>query len=144
MGMSCTNWSVPVLGVAIVLSLGACGSGAGTPAGTAAGAPVAVTDVKAVAGRWVGLIDLPGNRDDEYLEVTVQEDGTYEARSARTIGVLDARGTVAVRDGGLLLRGERGSLGMARLFAQDGRPTLMVDVTMPNQSRTTARLRPGP
>lgn len=87
---------------------------------------------------------VPGDRDDEDLEVTVQEDGTDEAKSARTIGVLDARGTVAVRDGGLLLRGERGSRGTARLFARDGRPTLMVDVTMPNQSRTTARLRPGP
>jgi hypothetical protein len=37
-------------------------------------------------------MDLPGGgRDVQYLEVTVLEDGTYRATSARTIGVMDAR-----------------------------------------------------
>jgi hypothetical protein len=107
--------------------------------------PVAVTDLKSVAGRWVGLMDVPGNsNEDQYLEVTVREDGTYRAKSARTIGVMDAQGTIAVSDGRLLLRGERGSRGTATLFSKEGGSTLMVDMTAPNQSRTTARLRPQP
>jgi hypothetical protein len=106
---------------------------------------VAVTDLKSVAGRWVGLMDVPGNsNEDQYLEVTVREDGTYRAKSARTIGVMDAQGTIAVSDGRLLLRGERGSRGTATLFSKEGGSTLMVDMTAPNQSRTTARLRPQP
>jgi hypothetical protein len=134
--------------VALLAALGACASGGGsgrTAGGGAAGAPVAVTDLKSVAGRWVGLMDVPGNsNEDQYLEVTVREDGTYRAKSARTIGVMDAQGTIAVSDGRLLLRGERGSRGTATLFSKEGGSTLMVDMTAPNQSRTTARLRPQP
>jgi hypothetical protein len=130
------------MGVVLLLGLGACASGGGAPSGVAPGSPVAVTVVKAVAGRWVGLMDLPGNQEDQYLVVTVQEDGRYEAKAARTIGILDARGTIEVRDGGLLLQGARGSHGTARLFSRDGRPTLMMEMVTPNQERTTARLRP--
>jgi hypothetical protein len=133
-----------------LLGLGACASGgAGARAGggttTALGEPVAVTDVKSVAGRWAGLMDLPGGgRDVEYLEVTVLQDGTYRATSARTIGVMDAQGTIAVRDGRLVLEGERGARGTATLFSGRGQPTLLVDMTGANRSRTTARLQPQP
>jgi len=147
--MRVRRWSRGALGVvALLAALGACASGGGsgrTAGGSAAGAPVAVTDLKSVAGRWVGLMDVPGNsNEDQYLEVTVREDGTYRAKSARTIGVMDAQGTIAVSDGRLLLRGERGSRGTATLFSKEGGSTLMVDMTAPNQSRTTARLRPQP
>ncbi|HXD98634.1 MAG TPA: hypothetical protein VN646_18940 [Candidatus Acidoferrum sp.] len=147
--MRVRRWSRGALGVvALLAALGACASGGGsgrTAGGGAAGAPVAVTDLKSVAGRWVGLMDVPGNsNEDQYLEVTVREDGTYRAKSARTIGVMDAQGTIAVSDGRLLLRGERGSRGTATLFSKEGGSTLMVDMTAPNQSRTTARLRPQP
>lgn len=147
--MRVRRWSRGALGVvALLAALGACAPGGGsgrTAGGSAAGAPVAVTDLKSVAGRWVGLMDVPGNsNEDQYLEVTVREDGTYRAKSARTIGVMDAQGTIAVSDGRLLLRGERGSRGTATLFSKEGGSTLMVDMTAPNQSRTTARLRPQP
>jgi hypothetical protein len=147
--MTLASWSRRGTAVMLLMALGACGSGAASPRPAAttagpAGAPVALTDVKSVAGRWVGLIDLPGHRDDEYLEVTVQEDGTYQARTARTIGIMDAHGTVAVRDGRLLLQGARGAQGTATLVSRDGQPTLLVDMTGSNQARTTARLRRGP
>jgi hypothetical protein len=146
--MPARRWSRSALCALTLLALGACASGGGggrTAGGGAAGAPVAVTDLKAVAGRWVGLMDVPGNsNDDQYLEVTVHEDGTYRAKSARTIGLMDAEGTIAVSDGRLLLQGGRGSRGTATLFSREGGRTLMVDMTAPNQGRTTARLRPQP
>jgi hypothetical protein len=130
-----------------LLALGACASGGAESrprSGSGGGTPVAVTDIKAVAGHWAGLMDLPGNSPDQYLEVTVREDGTYQAISARTIGVMDAQGTITVRDGRLFLKGARGSQGTATLVSKDGRQTLMVDMMSPNQSRTTARLQPKP
>ncbi len=148
--MSGRNWSLTAMCVMTLLTLGACASGgAGAPAGgsasTTVGAPVAVTDLKSVTGRWAGLMDLPGGgRDVQYLEVTVLEDGTYRATSARTIGMMDRQGTVALSDGRLVLRGESGARGTATLFSREGQPTLMVDMTGANQSRTTARLRPQP
>jgi hypothetical protein len=138
------------MGVLSLLGLAACASGhasgsAGRGAAAAVGEPVAVTDVKSVAGRWSGLMDLPGGgRDAQYLEVRVLEDGTYRATSARTIGVMDAQGTIVVRDGRLILQGNSGARGTATLFASEGQPTLMIDVTGANQNRTTARLRPRP
>jgi hypothetical protein len=130
-----------------LLALGACASGAGAPAGrsatTAVGTPVAVTDLKSLAGRWSGLMDLPGGgRDAQYLEVTVLEDGTYRATSSRTIGVMDAQGTITLRDGRLVLQGQNGARGTATLFSREGESTLLVDMTGTNQNRTTARLRP--
>jgi hypothetical protein len=140
--------SLRAVGVLFLLGLAACASGgAGETTGragtTAVGEPVAITDVKSVAGRWAGLMDLPGGgRDIEYLEVTVREDGTYQATSARTIGVMDARGTIVPRDGRLVIQGASGARGTATLYSRQGQPTLMVDVTAANQSRTTARLQP--
>ena len=144
--MSIRQWVRTVAGLAALLALGACASGgsaSGRSAGGSSAGVVPVTDLKAVAGRWAGLMDLPGNQnDDQYLEVTVRENGTYEAKSALQIGLMDAKGTVAVSNGRLILQGDRGSKGTATLVSKEGTPTLMVDMTAPNQSRTTARLRP--
>jgi hypothetical protein len=144
--MSIRQWVRTVAGLAALLALGACASGgsaSGRSAGGSSAGVVPVTDLKAVAGRWAGLMDLPGNqKDEQYLEVTVRENGTYEAKSALQIGLMDAKGTVAVSNGRLILQGDRGSKGTATLVSKEGTPTLMVDMTAPNQSRTTARLRP--
>ena len=144
--MPVSRWSVRAMGIVLLLSLAACASGGASP-GSGPGTPIAVTDVKSIAGQWVGLMDLPGGgsgRDDQFLQVTVREDGTYEAKSARTIGIMDARGTVTVRDGRLVLQGASGSQGTATLFSREGQRTLMVEMRDPNQGKATARLRPGP
>jgi hypothetical protein len=148
--MPMKKWWARGTWVVTLLALGACASSGGggdrtaSGAGRGPGAPVPVTDLKTVVGHWAGLMDLPGNAEDQYLEVTVREDGTYRAKSARTIGVMDVEGTVAVSDGRLLLQGRSGSRGTATLFSRDGQPTLMVDMTAVNRNRTTARLRPQP
>src|SRR5215467_10058261 len=73
--------------VLLLLVHGGCASG--TASAAARGTPIAVTDVGMVVGRWAGLSDLPGHRnDDEYVEVTLHDDGTYEATSARPIGFM--------------------------------------------------------
>jgi len=129
------------LGLAIVLGLAGCASsGAATTGG-----PVAITDVASIAGKWVGLLEIAGSRDrEDYVEVTIAGDGTYRAASARTIGIMDARGTVSVSGGKLLIQGERGGKGIGTLFTQTGQPPrlLQVNGTAGDGRPYIVRLRP--
>ncbi|PYN87463.1 MAG: hypothetical protein DMD87_13720 [Candidatus Rokuibacteriota bacterium] len=128
------------LGLVIALGLAGCaGSGSTTTA------PVAITDLASVAGKWVGLLEIAGSRDrEDYVEVTIAGDGTYRAASARTIGVMDARGTVKVADGRLLIQGESGGKGTATLYTQPGQPPrlLQVNGTAGDGRPYIVRLRP--
>ena len=129
-----------ICALGLVIALAGCAGSA--PATTTA--PVAITDVASIAGKWVGLLELAGSRDrDDYLEVTIAGDGTYRAASARTIGVMDARGTVTVAGGKLVIQGERGGKGTATLFTQPGQPRLLqVNGTAADGRPYIVRLRP--
>jgi hypothetical protein len=114
------------------------------PAGAARGlgAPVAITDVTMVTGRWEGLMSPETGREcDDFIEVTLAENRTYEAKTTRTVGVMDARGTYQLRDGKLLFQGER-STGTGTLWDKDGRRLLTVAVTTKEDLRYSARLQP--
>src|SRR5262245_25512940 len=107
--------ALAALVLALLLGVAGC-AGSGTPTATA---PVAVTDVSSIAGKWAGLLSITGSRDrEDYVEVTVDGNGAYRASSARTIGVLDARGTLAVSSGVLVIKGESGGQGTAVLYTQ--------------------------
>ena len=130
-----------VLGLAIVLGLAGCVSSRSATAG----GPIAITDVASIAGKWVGLLEMSGSQDrEDYVEVTIAGDGTYRAAAARTIGVMDAKGTVSVSDGKLLIRGERGARGTGTLFTQTGQPPrlLQVNGTAADGRQYILRLRP--
>jgi len=127
------------LGLVIALGLAGCASSG------SASAPIAITDLSSVAGKWVGLLEMASARDrEDYLEVTIARDGTYRAEAARTIGVMDVRGTVKVADGRLLIQGERGGKGTATLFSQPGQPSrlLQVNGTAADGRPYIVRLRP--
>src|SRR5262249_53763472 len=103
----------------IVVALAGCAR-----SGTAGSSgPVAITNLASISGKWVGLLEIAGSGDrEDYIEVTIATDGTYRAASARTIGIMDARGTASVSEGKLLIQGERGSKGVGTLFTQTGQP----------------------
>ena len=131
----CTLVLVIALGIA-----GCAGSGSATTT-----APMAITDLASIAGKWVGLLEMAGSRDrEDYVEVTIARDGTYRAESARTIGAMDVRGTVKVADGKLLIQGERGGKGTGTLFTQPGQPPrlLQVNGTAGDGRPYIVRLRP--
>jgi hypothetical protein len=108
---------------------------ASTPA---VGTPVAVTAVADVAGRWAGLGDFPGHRgQDQYIDVTLYGDGRYQANAARTIGLMDAQGSVQLMDGRLQVRGDRGARGTATLLARNGERTLQIEMMASNGGRMT-------
>src|SRR5215470_9781173 len=128
------------LWLALVLGLAGCATSESTTT-----APLPITDIASIAGKWVGLLEMAGSRDrQDYIEVTIANDGTYRAASARTIGVMDARGTVSVSDGKLTIQGERGSKGVGTLFTQTGQPPrlLQVNGTTGDGRPYIVRLRP--
>jgi hypothetical protein len=125
------------VGLAVVLT--ACATGG---AARGLGAPMAITDVTMVTGRWEGLMSPETGRErDDFIEVTLAGNRTYEAKTTRTVGVIDARGTYELRDGKLLFQGER-STGTGTLWEKDGRRVLSVAVTTKEGLRYSARLQP--
>jgi hypothetical protein len=129
-----------VLGLILVLGLAGCGGRS-----AAAPTPVQVTDVASVAGKWAGLLQIAGSRDrEDYVEVTVDGNGAYRATTARTVGVMDARGTLAVSSGVLVIKGENGGQGTAVLYTQPPpEPRLLVVNGTASDGRAyTLRLRP--
>jgi hypothetical protein len=138
------GWRRWLPGVVVVLSLTGCaGSGVST-AGTAA----AVTDIAGVAGKWTGLMEMAGSQErEDFVELTIDGSGAYRAVAARTIGVMDARGKVAVGgDGKILLKGDRGSQATATLYTQPTQPqrTLLLEGATPSGRGFRARLQPQP
>jgi hypothetical protein len=132
-----------ICALGLVLALGLAGCAGNGSAKTTA--PMAITDLASITGKWVGLLEIAGSRDrDDYVEVTIAPDGTYRAASARTIGVMDARGTVRVADGRLLIQGASGGKGTAVLYSQPGQPPrlLQVNGTSGDGRPYIARLRP--
>ena len=142
--MGVTGWTALVALLMVVFGCAAPRGGGAPASAGGGGVPVAIDDVARVAGRWTGLMETPGSsrESDQHVELDLRPDGTYRATSARTIGVMDARGTVKVNDGRLLVQGERGARGLGTLFSRDGRPMLVIDMSLPNGGQVTARLHP--
>jgi len=96
---------------ALVFSLGCAGvSSQPSPPQT----PVAITEVKTVAGKWEGLLKrVPPARQDDWVEVTIQETGSDtgigEFASYRTAGVFGGKRPLKLTDGKLTSEGERGT-----------------------------------
>lgn len=125
--------------IALAVVLAACAT-------TETGSPptfVPVSDVRTLAGRWEGLLlGLPGGREQDFVEVLIREDGTYQAKTYRTIGVLRGQGSIEAKDGTLILRGERAT-GGGRLYLEKGRRVLEIHVTDDSGRPVTARLSPA-
>jgi hypothetical protein len=130
--------AVPALLLVVTLLTGCATRTDGT---TGDARPAAVTDVRAIAGRWSGLLELPGHRQPEFVEMTIAPDGTYNVKGVRTIGVLDVQGRVEAVDGTLRFRGPRATA-TGQLYEQDARRTLVIDAKGDGGNRATVRLNP--
>lgn len=139
--MRIDRWAACAMGLTLLLSLPGCAGSRATTDPT----PVQVTDIASVAGRWAGLLEIAGSRDrEDYVEVTIDGNGTYQTKAARTIGVVDTRGTLAVSSGVLVIKGESGGRGTAVLHTQPppDQRLLVVKGTAPDGRAYTMRLRP--
>ena len=100
----------------------------------------AAVNLEDLAGIWSGVA-THGQRDD-YVELRIRGDGTYEMTSARQIGVFRGQGVLVPADGGYELRGDSGRTGALEI-ARDpsGRPVLRLDATIHGGQRVSANLR---
>src|SRR5262245_64846430 len=112
--------------VAIAASLVGCAS---SDSMSSASTVVPLTDVSMVAGKWAGLAEGPGSNQTDYVEVTIREDGTYDIMTRRTMGTLNGKGKITVRNGQLIMQGDHGT-GVATLLARDSERVLKVDATL--------------
>jgi hypothetical protein len=133
------------LPVALAVALAAgllWGCAAGSSRGDDRGTPVTVSDVHTVAGRWTGLLEISGRRHEDFIEMTIRPDGSYELHGARTVGVLDAQGRVEPAGGTLRFVGPRAAA-TGTLYEKEGRRTLVIDGRSERGVRISVRLNPA-
>lgn len=129
------------VGVMLVAGLlSGCAAGAG--GATAHGTPVAVGDIQSVAGRWSGVMELSGRRHEDFVEVVIGPEGTYQMHGARTVGMLEAQGRVEAAGGTLRFEGPR-TAATGTLYTKDARRTLVIEGRSERGGRVTLRLHPA-
>ena len=75
--------------------------------------PTQITDIKSIAGKWEGImIRTPKSKTDDWVNMSIKDNGDYEFASYRTIGVFSGKGNLAVKDGKAVAQSEKGSLTM--------------------------------
>ncbi len=106
--------------------------------------PISVTDIKAVAGTWEGImVRSPAIRSNDWVTLTIEEDGMFQFTSLRTIGIFSGDGQFTVEEGKLIARSERGQIAaqLHRYVGQDNR-VLIAEGTAGDGLRYRAQLRP--
>lgn len=77
------------------------------------GIAIPITDLKAIAGKWSGRASRLTSDVDGWLQVTLLDDGTFEAFSAKQIGVFQDKGTFTLSGGKVMAAGSHGRDGRA-------------------------------
>lgn len=107
-------------------------------------AAVFIPDIKSVAGRWSGILyGRPGGtRGQDWVELALQEDGTYALASSRTIGVFTGSGMVSLADGRLSAEGEKARVTFT-LYQGGGKRFLRAEGAMASGQPLRADLYPA-
>ncbi len=119
----------------VVATLTGCAATAGRSRATL----VPVSDFRAVAGTWTGLVRQGTAAPDDWVELTIRADGTYEAKSAPAIGAFKEVGTLRLDGGALRSSGPYGNA-VYRLYYQGGARILIADYTSKDGTAYTAEL----
>ena len=105
------------------------------------GAMIPITDVGSVAGTWTGVVSrVTGSEEGDWVEMTMNEDGTFRAFSARQIGALLGDGTLTITNGRIEAVGPHGTA-LLTLYDHQGR-ALVMDFRDRSGVRYSAELRP--
>jgi hypothetical protein len=104
--------------------------------------PVAVSDVKSVAGTWKGVVYLSGSEPDN-VTLTIREDGSYDVVSREPIGASRGKGQIVISDGRLIMQGEKGRGVGTLLRSPNGGLTMNIQAILSDNSILTAELWPS-
>ena len=104
--------------------------------------PVSISTFTSAAGKWGGiLVTIPPLRDNDWVTLTIRDDGSYEFVSIRTIGIFHGKGTLTLIDGKLRAETERG-WAMITLYEEGGRRMLRVEGATKEGTEYSADLTP--
>lgn len=68
-----------------------------------------ISDAKSISGKWEGLLTrLPRSWRDDWVSITIAEDGAYVWANYRQIGAFLGQGRLTIHSGHLSTVGERG------------------------------------
>jgi len=121
-GLSILKWrrAVPIAALFMAVVAGALH---GCASGTVTIQPVAITDFRMVAGRWAGPLTAEGRprQDDDWVDLTIAGDGAYAFAVDRKVGPFVGKGQFVLKDGKLMMDGERGRAAFTLIQADGGR-----------------------
>lgn len=132
-------WTV----LAVVVGIGSLLAGCAT---TDSSSAVPVSDVKSVAGKWSGVAEGSGSNQQDFVEMTIRDDGSYDVTTSRTIGTMRGNGKITLQEGRLMMQGTHGRGVGTLMSGRGGERVLKVDVTFDSPSavktNVSANLRP--
>jgi hypothetical protein len=103
---------------------------------------VPISSFHQVAGKWAGLLKaMPRSKQDDWVTLTLQEDGTYSFTSVRTIGIFHGQGTLALADGKMMTITDRGRAACV-LHEGPGRRILKIEAATNDGVEYSADLTP--
>ena len=105
---------------------------------------IPIDNIDAVVGKWAGIaVRSPAQRRDDWVELTIKPDRSYEATSARQVGMFVGNGTLTLRDGAMVSETDRGKA-IYRLYqAADGSRILVVEADLGDGRRYDVELTPA-
>ncbi len=87
---------------------------------------VGISNFKSVAGNWSGrLRRIPKQSGDNFVEITITEEGRWKFAAARTIGVFSGGGNLTIQDGKLVAQDAKGRATFT-LYEEGGKRMLVV------------------
>jgi hypothetical protein len=114
--------------LALAILAGCAGSGASRPPDTT----VPITGIELIKGKWAGVVDR--SRREDYIEIMISDDATYQITSARTAGGFEGKGKLTLRDGQAFAESP-GAKSTFRLIDRGGKRVLRLDVVETNGLR---------
>jgi len=105
--------------------------------------PVAISDIKSVAGTWKGVVYGAGP-ESKNVELTIREDGAYDIVFSQPYGESSGKGKVEISEGRLIVHGEKGRGVATVLSNRAGDRVMNIDATLSDNSTLSARLWPSP
>ena len=104
--------------------------------------PVSVSAFKSAAGKWAGILKAtPRLKRDDWVTLTIRDDGSYDFVSVRTIGIFRGQGTFTLIDGKLKAETEQGWT-VATLYEEGAQRLMKVDGATKDGVQYSAELTP--
>ena len=103
---------------------------------------VPISDFSSVAGKWAGTFWVGARNNEDWVELQINPDGSYEYSSVNNWGAMLGSDRFSLRDG-KLISVEGGGEAIYTLYQRNGKRMLKVKVVTNKGRRLTAELTPA-